>query len=308
MRLITRIDFDGLACAVLLAEVGIIDEYKFVHPRDVQDGKIEVTENDVLANIPYVPNCGLWFDHHSSEDERLKLDEQFHFKGRSCKSPSCARVIYDYYGGPDRLSKFDEIGLMEAVDKTDSGQLTAPDIEYPTDWIAISFIMDPRTGLGQYEDYRIFQDQFMKDMIHYCRTMSIYEILAVPDVQERMDRYFKQEKIYEKVIEANGVVNGNVLIVDLHRLEEIVTGNRFKEYVLFPEQNISIRIIWGPEKRNMLFTCGHSVINRTSETDVGSLMLKYGGGGHRTVGSCRVPLKDWERVRDEIVEKMKADG
>lgn len=307
MRLITRADFDGLACAVLLVEAGIVDDYKFVHPKDVQDGKIEVNKNDVLANIPYVKGCGLWFDHHSSEDERLNLKEKFDFKGVSREAPSCARVIYEYYGS-EKFSKFDETGLMEAVDKFDSAMLDPGEIEYPTDWIALSFMMDPRTGLGRYKNYRLSEHQFMKEMIEHCRTRTVHEILAIPDVQERMTRYFKQEKHYEDMLRANSVFEGNVLIIDLHDVAEILPGNRFKEYVLFPNQNISVRIFWGLNKQNMVFSCGHSVINRTSKTDVGALMLKYGGGGHRKVGSCQVPARDWEQIRDEIVTQMKADG
>jgi nanoRNase/pAp phosphatase (c-di-AMP/oligoRNAs hydrolase) len=308
MRLLTRADFDGLACAVLLTEAGIVNEYKFVHPKDVQDGKVAVTENDVLANIPYVPGCGLWFDHHSSEQERLKLTENFQFKGRSCQAPSCARVIYDYCGGAEKFSKFDKNGFMKAVDKCDSAQLSIDEIAFPTDWIAMGFMMDPRTGLGRYKDYRISNYQLTEDLIRYCRTLSVYEIFAIPDVQERMSRYFRQEKYHEDMIRENSRIDGNVLVIDLLNVEEFFVGNRFKEYILFPEQNISVRIIWGLNRQNVVFTCGHSVINRTSKTDVGSLMLKYGGGGHRAVGTCQIAVEDWQRVRDEIIAKMKADG
>lgn len=308
MRLLTRSDFDGLACAVLLVEAGIVDEYKFVHPKDVQDGKIEVTKNDVLTNIPYIPGCGLWFDHHSSEWERLKLFEEFHYEGKSTDAPSCARVIYDYYGGAEKFAKYDESGLMEAVDRSDSGDLTMEEVKNPTGWILLSFIMDPRTSLGRYKDYRISNYSLMEDMINYCRTKKVEEIIDVPDVQERIKRYFEQEKDYEKMIKANSKIDGNVLIIDLMNVDEIMAGNRFKEYVLYPEQNISMRIIWGFRKQNVVLTCGHSIINRTSKTNIGSLMLKYGGGGHRMVGTCQVPTEKWEKAKHEILDAMKADG
>jgi len=306
MRLVTRSDFDGLACAVLLVEAGVVDEYKFVHPKDIQDGKVAITSNDVLANIPYAQGCGLWFDHHSSETERL--ESNIEFKGKVDVAPSCARVIYNYYGGEAKFSKFDKNGLMNAVDKSDSGNLSANDITGPKGWILLSFIMDPRTGLGRYKDYKISNYQLMEDMIQYCRKIDVADILAKPDVQERVNRYYEQEKAYEAMIKANSRVDGNVLITDLHNVEEILSGNRFKEYVLFPNQNISMRIIWGINKQNMVFTCGHSILNRTSKTDVGSLMLKYGGGGHRTVGTCQVPTDKWEKARDEIIAAMKKDG
>lgn len=307
MRLLTRSDFDGLICAVLLSEIGIIDNYKFVHPKDIQDGKIEVSKDDVLANIPYSEGCGLWFDHHSSEALRLELDNKFKYEGKSEEAPSCARVIYNYYKD-EKFEKYESSGLMEAVDKTDSGNLSAEDITDPKGWILLSYIMDPRTGLGRYNDYRISNYEMMMDMIEYCKTKSPEEILEIPDVKERVIRYFDQEKEYEQMIKDNSVVDGNVLIIDLHNEDPIKSGNRFKEYVLFPEQNISVRILWGFRQQNMVMTCGHSILNRTSKTNVGELMLKYGGGGHRAVGTCQVEVENWEKVKDKIVKKMKEDG
>jgi nanoRNase/pAp phosphatase (c-di-AMP/oligoRNAs hydrolase) len=306
MRLVTRSDFDGLVCAVLLEEAGIVDDYLFVHPKDVQDGKVDVGENDVMANVPYLPGCGLWFDHHSSEDERLTL-AKLHFKGDSRPAPSCARVIYDYYGGPEKFSKLDETGLMAAVDKSDAAQFEREDILDPTGWVLLSFVMDARTGLGRFRDYRISNYQLMQDMIKYCRTMTAEEILKIEDVKERVDRYFKQEKDYEQMITDNAKTDGNVLVINLLREFQIFSGNRFKEYVLYPDANVSVRVLWGRGKENVVFTVGHSVMNRTCNTDVGSLMLKYGGGGHRPVGTCQVPIEDWEKSLDEIVATMKAD-
>ena len=308
MRLLTRSDFDGLACAVLLVEAGIVDSYKFVHPKDVQDGEIEATQNDVLANIPFIPGCGLWFDHHSSEVERQNLSQKYDYTGESRSAPSCARIIYDFYGGAEKFSRLDDTGLMAAVDKSDSGQLTKDDILNPKGWMLLSFIMDPRTGLGRYRDYRISNYQLMEAMIQYCRTLTAEEILEVPDVQERVKRYFEQESAYEEMIKSNSTIYSNVLVIDLHNVEEILTGNRFKEYVLFPEQNVSIRIIWGFRKQNMVFTCGYSIINRTSKIDLGSLMLNYGGGGHRHVATCQVPTEDWENVKAALVAAMKEQG
>jgi len=308
MNLITRSDFDGLACAVLLEEAGIIDNYKFVHPKDVQDGKVEVTKDDVLANVPYVSGCGLWFDHHSSEEERLKMTSKMKFEGRSQQAPSCARVIYDYYGGAGRFKKFDESGLMWAVDKSDSADLTKDEILKPSGWILLSFIMDARTGLGRYRDYRISNVQLMTDMIKYCRTMKVDDILEIPDVKERVERYFIQEEQYDAMVKAHARVDGNVLIIDLRDLDEILSGNRFVEYVLYPEQNVSIRIIWGKMKQNVVFTTGYSIINHTCKADIGSLMLRYGGGGHRAVGTCQVPFAEAEATLKAIIDYLKANN
>lgn len=305
MRLITRSDFDGLCCAVLLRERGLIDDYKFVHPKDVQDGKIEVTRNDVLTNIPYVPGCGIWFDHHSSEKERVGWD--FEFEGMSKEAPSCARVIWEFYKGHESFSShFDP--MMEAVDKSDSGNLTLEEIENPRGWILLSFIMDPRTGLGRYQDYRISNYQLMKDMIEYCRKMTAEEILRVEDVKERIKRYFRQDELFREMLKRNSTRQGNVLVLDLRHEEEIYTGNRFLIYSMFPDCNISIQAIWGLKQQNTVFTCGHSITNRTSKTDVGRLMLQYGGGGHRQVGTCQVPNEKAAQVLEELVSQMNADG
>ncbi|MEW5723462.1 MAG: exopolyphosphatase [Thermodesulfobacteriota bacterium] len=305
MRLVTRSDFDGLVCAVLLEEVGVVDEYLFVHPKDVQDGQIEVTRNDVLANVPYVAGCGLWFDHHSSEEERLHWGEDFRFQGASRQAPSCARVIYDYYGGPEKFKRFDESGLMPAVDQADSADFTLDEILSPKGWILLSFIMDARTGLGRYRDYRISNLELMRDMIKYCRTMGVAEILGLPDVKERVDRYFHQDGLYREMIRTNAAVHGNVLVVDLRNVEEIYSGNRFLEYALYPDQNVSLRVIWGRARQNVVFTAGHSIVNRECKSDIGSLMLKHGGGGHLKVGTCQVPTEKAEKVKAELIEGLR---
>jgi nanoRNase/pAp phosphatase (c-di-AMP/oligoRNAs hydrolase) len=308
MRLITRSDFDGLVCAALLEELGLVDDYLFVHPKDVQDGKVPVTANDILANVPFSVGCGLWFDHHSSEEERLAVGDKTTFKGASHLAPSCARVIFDYYGGKDKLGKFVANGLMESVDRSDSGNLTEEEIKHPTGWILLSFIMDPRTGLGRYRDYRISNYSLMKDMIGYCRTMSIHQILELPDVQERAVRYFQQAASYQAMLENHARVEGNVVVFDFRNLEEIQSGNRFLEYALFPAQDVSVRVIWGRDKQNVVCTVGHSIINRRCKTDIGSLMLRYGGGGHRQVGTCQLDTAHADRQIAEIVAILKAKG
>jgi hypothetical protein len=307
MRLLTRSDFDGLACAVLLVEAGVVDEYKFVHPKDLQDGLIEVTANDVLTNVPFVPGCGLWFDHHSSERERLGIMEKHSFKGSSKIVPSCARVIYDYYGGPDIFAKFDANGMMDAVDRCDSGQLSVEDIMRPEGWVLVSYIMDPRTGLGYHKDYRISNYALMADLIQYCRTMPPEHILQLPDVKERVDRYFEQEEAYQAMLKKNCHSEGNVLIIHLLEEDKLAAGNRFKEYAMFPDQNISLRIFWGQRRERVVFSCGHSIINRSSNTNVGELMLRYGGGGHTRVGTCQVPVPEWKQIRHELIEVMRED-
>jgi len=305
MRLITRSDFDGLACAVLLEEIGVIDDRLFVHPKDVQDGKVAVTKNDVLANVPLVPGCGLWFDHHASENERLAAEERYAFVGASRPAPSCARVIYDYYGGAAKFKRFDDSGLMGAVDKSDSANFTVEEITHPTGWVLLSFIMDARTGLGRFKDYRISNYDLMKDMVGYLRTLSVDGILELPDVKVRVERYFAQETGYQAMIRANSRLDGNVLAIDLRNVAGVLSGNRFAEYALFPQANVSIRAIWGRDKRNVAFTVGHSIINRTCKVNVGSLMLKYGGGGHVQVGTCQVDTPRADAAFTQLIAELK---
>lgn len=303
MRLLTRSDFDGLGCAALLKELGMVDDIKFVHPKDIQDGKVEVTEDDILANIPYVPGCGIWFDHHSSENERRAYGD---FQGVSDPdAKSAARVIFSYYGGAEKFTNPQLQELVTAVDKADSADFTADEILNPTGWALLSFVMDPRTGLGRYKDYRISNYQLMEALIDYCREKSIDEILEIEDVKERTRRYFEQDKLFREMILANSTAHGQVVVLDLRDQEEIYTGNRFLIYSLFPEQNISITVMWGFQRQNIVMTLGHSIINRSSNVDVGSLMLKHGGGGHRRVGTCQVPVEIADRILEELIEEVK---
>jgi nanoRNase/pAp phosphatase (c-di-AMP/oligoRNAs hydrolase) len=306
MRLLTRSDFDGLACAVLLEEKGLIDEYLFVHPKDIQDGNITVTENDILANIPFMEGCKLWFDHHVSEADRLQVDN-LKYNGASHPAPSAAQVIWDYYDGEDSFGSH-LLPLLEAVNKTDAGFLTREEeIISPDGWILLSFIMDPRTGLGRFKDYRIANYQLMMDLIGYCRKMPVEQILEIPDVKERVTRYFEQQDMFIEMLKRCCSSDQNVIINNLLEEDIIYCGNRFIVYSLFPEQNIEIRIMWSKNKKNVVLACGHSIINRSSLTNVGELMYQYGGGGHEYVGTCQIPRDDWEDVLKELVKKMKED-
>jgi nanoRNase/pAp phosphatase (c-di-AMP/oligoRNAs hydrolase) len=302
MRLITRSDFDGLACAVLLKEAGIIDSYKFAHPKDLQDGLIEVTKDDCLANVPFVEGCGLWFDHHSSEYERNAYKGKY--EGLSKISPSAAHVVYDYYGGKERFPQFD--ALLEAVDKVDSANLTREEIINPTGWVLLGYIMDPRTGLGRFRNFTISNYQLMEKCIDWCRTMPIEDIMMIPDIVERKILYFEQVEKFIEMIKAHTVVRGNVIISDLRKLDTIYTGNRFIIYSLYPEANISCWIVSGRGGMGCSCAVGYSVLNKTSNVDVGKLMLKYGGGGHKAVGTCQFSdeLMDEKvpQLLDELIE------
>ena len=301
MRLITRSDFDGLACGALLLYLGIIDDWQFVHPKDIQDGLVKATDNDVLANIPYIPGCKLWFDHHSSETERLGKDA--YFEGVSCSAPSCARVIYNFYGGDAKLGQFAE--MIRYVDKVDSADLTAEEIANPTRWVLLGFIMDPRTGLGRFRDFTISNYELMKRLAEACASKTIEEIMAMPDVKEREAVYFEQEKLFRAMVQKVTQIHGNALVTDLRGIDPIYAGNRFLIYSMFPEQNISIWIVDGRNRQNCAITVGYSVIRRDAQVDVGSMVYQYGGGGHKQVGTCQVPYDEADRIIAEIIGKCK---
>lgn len=300
MRLITRSDFDGLACGALLKEAGIIDNWKFAHPKDLQDGLVEVTEDDCLANVPFVEGCGLWFDHHSSEHERLQLEGKY--KGESRITPSCARIIYEYYGGRDKFPQFDD--MMEAVDKVDSGNLTIDEIQNPKGWILVGFLMDPRTGLGRWRNFTISNYQLMEKLIDACRTMTTDEILNLPDVKERIEVYFEQNTKFMEMVKQYTRVDGNLIISDLRGVDPIYSGNRFLIYSMYPEQNISAWIVSGRGGAGCSVACGYSVLNKTSNVDVGSLMLKYGGGGHKKVGTCQFTDENMEEQLPKLLAEL----
>jgi len=300
MRLLTRSDFDGLACGALLKELGIIDHWKFVHPKDMQDGIVEVTDQDVLANVPYVKGCKLWFDHHSSETSRL--DGNMEFEGESRIEDSAARVIYEYYGGKDKLPHFET--MVKAVDKVDSGKLTREEILEPEGWVLLGFIMDPRTGLGRFRNFRISNYELMEHLIDECAKLDIDAILNIPDVQERVKLYFEQDALFKEMVKKHTWTDGNVIVTDLRGVDPIYTGNRFLVYSLYPEQNVSCWVVDGRDKKNCPIAIGHSILNRTCKADVGALCLKYGGGGHFQVGTCQVPYDDYEKIIKDIVAAL----
>ena len=303
-RLVTRSDFDGLVCAVLLKDLGILDEIKFVHPKDMQDGKIEITGRDITTNLPYVEGAHLVFDHHLSETMRVG-DKANHIIDP--KAPSAARVVYDYYGGKERFPTISD-EMMAAVDQADSAQYQREDILNPTGWTLLNFIMDARTGLGRFREFRVSNYQLMMDLIDYCRSHSIEQILDLPDVKERVELYTQHAELFVDQLKRCATVRGNVVVLDLRREETIYAGNRFMIYALFPDTNVSIHVLWGLKQQNTVLACGKSILDRSSKTDIGPLMLQYGGGGHQAAGTCQVDNDRAEEVLEAIVARMRADG
>lgn len=305
-RLITRSDMDGLVCAVLLKELGLIDDVTFAHPKDMQDGLVEIGNTDITTNLPYVPGVYLAFDHHHSEMHRVEDKPENHIINPY--APSAARVVYDYFGGADMFPNV-SAEIMEAVDKADSAQFTKDEILNPEGWVLLNFIMDARTGLGRFRNFNISNYQLMMKLIDTCREhQNIDEILAVPDVKERVDLYYEHQMKFREQVQRCSTIHKNLIIVDYRNEDTIWAGNRFVVYALYPQINISIHIIWGKNKQNTVFATGKSIINRTSRTDIGELMLQNGGGGHAAAGTCQVPNLKAEEVLEELTEKIIEDG
>jgi nanoRNase/pAp phosphatase (c-di-AMP/oligoRNAs hydrolase) len=302
-RLVTRSDFDGLVCAVLLRVLDMIDEITFVHPKDVQDGVTQVTERDILTNLPFAPGAYMVFDHHHSETLRNQGDRSNHIIDPD--APSAARVIYDYYGGVERFPEISD-ELMRAVDQADSADYALDDILDPRGWTLLNFLMDSRTGLGRFREFRISNYQLMMLLIDAClQLQTVDEILELPDVRERADLYRDCSAMFVEQLRRVSHVDGDVVVVDLRDEETIHAGNRFMVYALFPESRVSVHIIWGRQRLNTVFACGKSILDRSSPVDIGEVMLRYGGGGHLAAGTCQVAHEDSERVLAEIIDALR---
>lgn len=303
-RLVTRSDMDGLVSAVLLKDLNIIDDIKFVHPKDMQDGSIEITENDITTNLPFVEGVHLAFDHHLSETIRNEKRDNHVIDP---DAPSAARVVYDYYGGKERFVAISD-EMMNAVDKVDSAQFDRDDVLHAKGWELLGFLMDARTGLGRFHDFRISNYDLMMKLIDYCKDHTIDEILELPDVNERVVLYLKYEEDFKEQLQRCAVVHGNLVVLDLRDETTIFPGNRFMIYALFPQCNISVHVLWGVQKQNTVFATGKSIFDRSSQTNVGTLMLKYGGGGHNAAGTCQVSNNNAQTVLAELIEAITNDG
>lgn len=302
-RLVTRSDFDGLVCGALLNSLNMIDDVKFVHPKDMQDGKVEITNRDITTNLPYVEGVYIAFDHHISELERVGTPKNYI---TDPDAASCAGVVYEYFG-EDKFPSIDE-DMMFAVDKVDSGNFSQSDVLHPDGWVLLSFIMDARTGLGRFREFKISNYDLMMMLMKKCVEIPLSEILELPDVTERTKLFFEHEEKFKEQIQKCTKVYDNLIILDLRNEETIWAGNRFMIYALFPDQNISIHAMWGKDKQNTVFAVGKSIVNLSSNVNVGELCLKYGGGGHEAAGTCQVDNDKSEQVLKELVQQINADS
>ena len=301
-RLITRSDMDGLVSAVLLKELGILGEIVFHHPKDVQDGKVAVTERDILTNLPYVPGCGLCFDHHASEALRNSgKPTPGYILNPAAKS--AARVVYDYYGGKERFPNISD-AMMNAVDKADSAGFTREDVLEPCGWELLSFLMDARTGLGRFRDFRVSNYQLMMTLIDCCRDLTVEEILELPDVKERVELFHTQYALFRDQISRIAEIYDSLGVLDLREESVIYAGNRFVVYAMFPECDLSMHVMWGRDKMNTVYTVGKSIFGRRSRLEVGELMLRHGGGGHHAAGTCQGPNETADALKQQLIHEL----
>lgn len=303
-RLITRSDMDGLVCGTLLKYLGIIDEITFVHPKDMQDGKVEVTSTDITTNLPYVDGVYMAFDHHFSETLRNEKKDNHIIDP---DAPSAAEVVYQHYGASQKFPpRFTD--MMDAANKADSASFSKDDILDPRGWDLLSFLMDSRTGLGRFREFTVSNYQLMMDLIDYCADHNIEEILSLPDVKERVDLYNRYEDEFEDQLHRCSTIYDNLILIDYRGEEIIYPGNRFLIYALYPKTNISIHAVWGKDKQNVVFSTGKSIINKSSKTNVGELMLKYEGGGHKAAGGCQIDHEKSEEVLNDLIKEINKDG
>jgi hypothetical protein len=298
MRLVTRGDLDGLTSAVIITSSEAIEEVVLIHPQDITDKRFEVRGGDILANLPYHPSCGKWFDHHLLTQSNERPPEKF--EGRYGLAPSAARVVFEYYLEKNpKISSYETL-LLE-TDRLDSAQLNIDDVLDPQGYILLGYTLDPRTGLGAFQDY------FMK-LLAWLKEKPLEEILKEPAVDERVVHLKEQDRRFREETTAHSRRDGNVVITDFRGLQPLPIGNRFIVYTLFPQANISVRLHAGPSPDRVAAAVGHSIFNRTSRTNVGELMSRYGGGGHKGAGTCLLPASHVDALVAEMVGIMKKDG
>lgn len=300
-RLLTRGDLDGLVCGVLLRHLDLAGEIVLIDsPGEMSSGKVDVLPDDIIANLPYVPGAHLCFDHHVSETIRNRPTPGYIIDP---DAPSAARVIYEYYGGNKAFPPFFN-ELMKAVDKADSGNFTREEILHPSGWSLLNFLVDKRTRVEEWGKFAIDETAFKLGIIESMGSMTIDELMKSPDVAQRTEVYFRYEEKYRKQLASTVNLYANIAVFDFRQCGSIYPGNRFIIYALYPQCNLSIQIKQETDNPVTTFSVGKSIINKSSEANIGELMYAYGGGGHRAAGACHVPNDEAGRVFDEIVERL----
>lgn len=298
MRLVTRPDLDGLTCAVLLSECETLDSIELVHPQDLTDRRVAIGPGDIIANLPYHPACGMWFDNHLLTDPKAMPPTGF--KGRYGKAPSAARLVYEHYAPQHPgLARHDR--LLAETDRLDSAQLTHEDVLSPSGYVLLGLTLDPRTGLGSLREY-------FDELLPALRTRPIEEVLALETVQQRAARMREQDQAFRDAARACSRLDGSVVLTDFRGLDPIPVGNRFLVFTLFPEASAAVRVQWGPGRERVAVSAGRSIFNRGSKANIGVLMSLFGGGGHAGAGACLLQPDSADARIAEIVGALKRNG
>ena len=294
MRLVTRADLDGLACALIASQQEDFDEVVLVHPQEITDKSVEITEGDMLANLPYHPRCGRWFDHHLLTESNEKPPASF--EGLYRVAPSAAQLVWEYYGEPPEHAE-----MVRETNRFDSAQLEESDVLQPRSWVLLGFTLDSRTGLGG-------DEEFFRQCLGWLRDKPIREVLVEEQVRQRIIRMFEQNEEFCWTLVQCSRLNDNVVFTDFRRVAEPPAGNRFLVYTLFPEANVSVRASWGRDKQYVMATVGHSIFKRSCKTSIGELMSDYGGGGHQGAGSAPLPVMEADAKILEIIDVLRKNG
>jgi nanoRNase/pAp phosphatase (c-di-AMP/oligoRNAs hydrolase) len=298
-RLITKCDMDGLACGLLLKEVGLVDRILFAHPKDIESNKIEVGGDDITAGLPYRETACLVFDHYpgalasKGARDNLIVDSSM---------PSTSRVICNHYKQTDnpRISK----DLLVAVDKGFSADISIDEILSPTGWILLSYLIDQRTGLERYRRFGITNAQLIERLIDHSSGQTIWEILNSPDVEERLTLYFSSMERCKAQLLRCSTVHYNLVVTDMRREEVVYPGNRFMIYALFPECNVSMHVINDANGTRTSFVVGKSIIDRSCSKDVGKILKGHGGGGHFNAGTCMVDRDSADELKGRLIGEL----
>ena len=306
MRLVTRADFDGLVCGALITKFESIDSYLFVEPKFMQDGLVEIRRSDIIANLPYHPNCTLWFDHHITNTTPDFPKPIMPGKGGFRLAPSAARVVCEYYTetaqlaeGAARLSFLNSqriVYLLQEADRIDAGKLTTEDVLNPQGYVLVSMTTDGK---------RAEDEPYWLRVIRLLRDATLEEVMKDAEVARRCQQVLDDQEKLRAILLERTTMKGNVIYCDLRGIKDIPDGNRFLIFTLFPQSNIQVKVEDDNQRENTTaISVGYNIFNPTSNVNVGELLKNYGGGGHKVVGSSRVPNDRAEQAIKEIVEAV----
>jgi len=290
MRIVTRPDFDGVICAVLLYEAeDIVEPVQWVEPSDMQKGLVDVHPGDIIANLPYNEKCTLWFDHHYTN----KIDSPF--KGAFKDTPSAARIIYEYFDG--KWSR-NYSSLVDAADKIDAADLSLDEVLHPEKY---EYVLLALTVSNQDDP----DEAYWNRLVALLRQNDIQAVVNDPVVKERCRASVEENRKYETFLKGYTRMKGPVAVTDFRSFEKAPSGNRFLVYSLFPEAVVHARIRFdAKDNQRVVVNVGHSIFNRRCNVNVGLLLSQFEGGGHPGAGSCRFHVSKTDEYLPRIIDVL----